>query len=60
MDMSKVKLKKKMAMGKMQSGGMAKKKMAVKSKKIAKKIKRIMFKWPHLELHRLIYRLMIS
>jgi hypothetical protein len=37
MDMSKVKPKKKMAMGKMQSGGMAKKKMAVKSKKIAKK-----------------------
>ena len=28
MDMSKVKLKKTMAMGKMQSGGMAKKKMA--------------------------------
>ena len=33
MDMSKVKPKKKMAMGKMKKGGMAKKKMAMKPKK---------------------------
>ena len=73
--MDKIKPKKKMAMGKMRGGGVAKKKMmggGMSKKpmymkggvaKAAKKIKnknRIMFKWLHQELQHSIYQLMIS